>query len=166
MWNDFSQHIPFGESWPVYQTERNEIFNFIRNNGIGGVVLLSGDEHWTGVFRLSPWGIYEVASGPITYAVNVPSSNDPQILFKLPWTRVFHVWDVDTVSVPASLTLRIIDANGFVRYTLSLTEEDLAPNGVRVPTLLPPGWVLLVGILIASAARMLTRPGIRPRPEP
>ncbi|BDD11459.1 alkaline phosphatase (plasmid) [Fulvitalea axinellae] len=34
-----------GDSWASYQKERNAIFNFIRDNNIEGVVMLSGDTH-------------------------------------------------------------------------------------------------------------------------
>src|SRR3546814_9751085 len=34
-----------GDSWGVYLTERTELFDFIRDEGIGGVVCISGDSH-------------------------------------------------------------------------------------------------------------------------
>ncbi|HET8948317.1 MAG TPA: alkaline phosphatase D family protein, partial [Candidatus Polarisedimenticolia bacterium] len=49
MW---SNHGTTGnDSWFGYQTERQEILDFIRANHICGVVLPSGDQHWSGVMR-------------------------------------------------------------------------------------------------------------------
>src|SRR3546814_19089785 len=34
-----------GDSWGVYLTERTELFDFLRDKGIGGVVCISGYPH-------------------------------------------------------------------------------------------------------------------------
>ena len=127
MWNDFSIHIDLGESWPSYKTERDEILDFIRDNGIPGVVLISGDEHWAGAFKLSPWGIYEVAPGPMNWPLDATTADDPQILFKQAWTSVFGYFVVDTTVCPGELSIRIVDAENVVRFELSLSELDLMP---------------------------------------
>jgi hypothetical protein len=160
MWNDFSRHAAYGESWPAYRTERDEILDFIRDRGIGGVALLSGDEHWTGVFRIEPWKIYEVSPGPITYGVRSTSSDDSQILFKRSWTRVFSLFTIDSVSSPATVTLQIIDEQNQVLYAVTATEEDLGrgwTGNTRVPALTPSRRLLLVAVLVASAAWIATR---------
>ncbi len=53
---------PGGDSWSAYLHERERLFDFIRDNRISGVVLLSGDTHfpyvacapWLGAGRLRP----------------------------------------------------------------------------------------------------------------
>lgn len=42
-WSD--EKGPGGESWQAFAHERRELFDFIREQGITGVVLLSGDNH-------------------------------------------------------------------------------------------------------------------------
>lgn len=50
----------------MYRHERDEIFGFIERHNISGVVLLSGDIHWCGVFRLTPFRfLHEFSASPI-----------------------------------------------------------------------------------------------------
>ena len=59
-----------GDSWASFLTERNRLFDFIRDNGIGGVVLLSGDSH-IGEINVIPWSenggydLYDLVSSPL-----------------------------------------------------------------------------------------------------
>lgn len=61
---------PGGDSWAAFMTERNELFNFIRDEEISGVVLLSGDTH-VGELNCIPWSehggydLYDLVSSPI-----------------------------------------------------------------------------------------------------
>lgn len=127
MWNDASRHIELGESWPAYRTERDEIFSFIRDNHISGAVLLSGDEHWGGVFRIEPWGIYEIAPAPISWPQPGPKLPVPA-LFLLRGTEAFGLFTADTTVCPATLTVQIVDKNNQSRYTLHLTELDVSAD--------------------------------------
>ncbi len=144
-WNDFSGHAVFGESWPAYRTERNELFDFIQDNHVPGVVLISGDEHATGVFHLQPWGLYEVAPGPMSWTPGGAPSPDPQILYTTGRARVFGIFDVDTTACPATLEVNLYNDTNQLLYTLPLTERDLGAdtdgNGLvpceEVPTATP-----------------------------
>lgn len=59
-----------GDAWSSYLTERAEIFDFICEQGISGVVLLSGDTH-EAEFNAVPWSdkggydFYEFVSSPL-----------------------------------------------------------------------------------------------------
>jgi phosphodiesterase/alkaline phosphatase D-like protein len=128
MWNDFAKHIIYNETWANYATERAEIFDFITDNHIPGVVLLSGDEHWTGAFHIAPWGIYEIAPAPVGGGVFPTTSTDPQILYKAAGGRIFGLFDVDTTLCPATLTVRLVDQYNVLRYVLPLTEMDLGAD--------------------------------------
>lgn len=125
-WNDLSRHAEFDESWPSFRTERDEIFGFIESNGVDGVVLISGDEHSTGVFKLYPSGLYEIAAGPVNWALDEVPINDPQILFKQSWIRSYGLYTVDTMVEPATLTMELKDENALTRFKLSLDEAQLA----------------------------------------
>lgn len=126
MWSDFSRHISYGESWPAFATERNEIFDFIKDNKIPGVVLISGDEHWGGVFKIQPWNIYEILPDPMSWLLPGTTSTDPQVLFKSVGKREFVQFEVDTQACPGNLTLKFINAlDNTNLYTLNLTEVDL-----------------------------------------
>ena len=61
---------PGGDSWASFLTERNELFDFIRDQEISGVVLLSGDTHYAELNAI-PWSeqggydMYEFVSSPL-----------------------------------------------------------------------------------------------------
>jgi alkaline phosphatase D len=61
---------PGGDSWASFLTERNELFDFIRDERINGVVLLSGDTH-VAELNAIPWSaeggydMYDLVSSPL-----------------------------------------------------------------------------------------------------
>lgn len=61
---------PGGDSWASFLHERDALFDFVRNNDVGGVVLLSGDTH-VGELNAIPWSarggydLYELVSSPL-----------------------------------------------------------------------------------------------------
>ena len=113
----------------AFLTERTTILDFIRDQAIPGVVLLSGDQHWSGVFKLSaaePYPLYEFLPTPL--AINnraAPDDAHPEILFLEDQHRVVGLFDVDTTVSPATLLFRLLDAEGGILYSLELTEDDL-----------------------------------------
>jgi alkaline phosphatase D len=66
-----------GDSWAAFIDERNKIFDFIRDNEISGVVLLSGDTH-VAELNVIPWSdkggydFYDLVSSPL--AQDIPDS--------------------------------------------------------------------------------------------
>jgi hypothetical protein len=133
-WNDAG--TTGSDAWAGFKTERAEIFNYIKNNNIRGVVLLSGDQHWSGAFKLShiaPYNLYEFMPTPIaTSRRPAPSPTDPvlqaQILFKYDATPVYGVFDVNTTVTPATLTVQYYDSNNVRRYgPVTLSETSISP---------------------------------------
>jgi alkaline phosphatase D len=61
---------PQGDTWAAFLHERNELFDFIRNERISGVVLISGDTH-AGELNCIPWSerggydLYDLVSSPL-----------------------------------------------------------------------------------------------------
>jgi alkaline phosphatase D len=64
---------PQGDTWSAFMTERNELFDFIRDRRIGGVICLSGDSH-VGELNCIPWSerggydLYDLVSSPLAQA--------------------------------------------------------------------------------------------------
>jgi alkaline phosphatase D len=64
-----------GTTWGSYLHERNELFDFIRDERIEGVVCLSGDQHF-GELNCIPWSarggydIYDLVSSPLAQFLN------------------------------------------------------------------------------------------------
>jgi len=128
-----------GDSWAVYMHERNEIFDFIRDEHISGVVCISGDSHM-GELNCIPWSerggydIYDLCSSPLA---QVPASKHtrqvPEVRVRDVWTRTVNVglMRFDMTGETPTLTYTLHDDLGeAVWEPLVLTPDDLK-NGVR-----------------------------------
>ena len=87
----FSKAERNGDSWAVYQHERNELFDFIRDNRIEGVFGISGDSHM-GELNCVPrseeggYDFYDFCSSPLA---NLP---DLDFVDQMPEVRMREVW--------------------------------------------------------------------------
>ncbi len=61
----------WGESYAKYPKERNALFDYIANNNIKGVILLTGDRHYAELSKIDWKGypIYDFTSSPLTSPV-------------------------------------------------------------------------------------------------
>lgn len=128
-----------GDSWGVYLTERNEIFDFIRDNEIGGVVCVSGDSHM-GELNCVPrseqggYDFYDFCSSPLAQMpANKNTRQVPEVRVRDTWTRSVNVglMRFDLTGATPTLTYTLHDVLGeSVWEPLVLTPDDLR-NGVR-----------------------------------
>ena len=128
-----------GDSWGVFLTERNEIFDFIRDESIGGVVCISGDSHM-GELNCIPWSqrggydIYDFCSSPLAQMPAVRNLRQtPEVRIRDSWTRSVNVGVMrfDMTGPTPTLTYTLHDVLGeAVWEPLVLTPADLV-NGVR-----------------------------------
>ena len=73
------------DSWKGFKTERSEIFNYIADNKIRGVLLFSGDQHSTSIIRhtaMAPYFLYEFSPTPLGQTNLGVATDNPQVLFK------------------------------------------------------------------------------------
>lgn len=83
----------FGEdNWTSYRHERDSLFNFIRDESIGGVILMSGDIHRAEA-NCIPWSskggydLYEFASSGLAQDTPIPELiEQPEIRLREPFT--------------------------------------------------------------------------------
>lgn len=83
----------FGEdNWTSYRNERDSLFNFIRDEDIGGVMLMSGDIHRAEA-NCIPWSaeggydLYEFASSGLAQNTPMPEAIEtPEIRLREPFT--------------------------------------------------------------------------------
>jgi phosphodiesterase/alkaline phosphatase D-like protein len=119
------------DAWESYLTERDAILSHVRDNAIPGVVLLSGDQHWAGVFRLahlSPYPFYEFMPTPMgTSNRTQTSSTDSQILYKNDDYVGYGRFTINTAMTPATLTFEWVDSGGIVRHSMTIDEDDIVP---------------------------------------
>jgi alkaline phosphatase D len=128
-----------GDSWGVYLTERNELFDFIRDQDISGVVCISGDSHM-GELNCIPrsgqggYDIYDLCSSPLAQMPAIKNLRQvPEVRARGVWTRSVNVGLLrfamrgDT----PTLTMTLHDVLGeSVWEPLVLTPKDLV-NGAR-----------------------------------
>lgn len=119
-----------GDSWGAYLHERNELFDFIRDRRIGGVVCISGDSHM-GELNCIPrsaeggYDIYDLCSSPLAQMPAV------KFLRQLPEMRVRDVW---SRSVNVGLLRFEMGASPKLTYTL----HDVLGQHVWEPLVLTP----------------------------
>jgi len=124
----FSDITQKSDLWFGYQTERAQIFDYIRDHGIRGVVLLTGDRHWSGFFRheqVDPYFLYELTSSPFGAAVGEAPPPDSSTLALSDAGHSYIVVEVDTSAEPATLDIRIRNTAGMDLQQLTITEDDI-----------------------------------------
>ena len=122
-----------------FRDERQKIFEAITSAGVEGVFLLSGDQHWAGVFKLDIGGeypLYEFMPTPL--AINnrtAPTcvNDSPQIIFKEDERRYFGLFQVDTTVEPASLNFKLINHLGATRCDLTITRDQVGVEAKSAP---------------------------------
>jgi alkaline phosphatase D len=127
-----SQWTSFGsnDSWAAFNDEREEILQYIFDNDIGGVILLSGDIHRSEAREL-------VAAGPGRYPIyELTSSGFAQVatpciialgdrLACYSEKNSFGLYTIDTTLADPTLKFEIRDIDGGVQYTLDVKLSDL-----------------------------------------
>jgi phosphodiesterase/alkaline phosphatase D-like protein len=94
--------VPFrygkgGDHWSGFTTERNEIFQYILNNQISGVTMLSADQHWSSV-HYHPEGFVEVMACPISANLFTPPAKPKS---QVPWSMKTYSYGLAKIT-PAS----------------------------------------------------------------
>jgi alkaline phosphatase D len=108
LWNDWAQ--TGADAWMSFKTEREELLGYIAQEAVGDVLLLSGDQHWSAVFRYERAGyrFYEFLPTPLSKTRGVaPSVETDEILARDDDNFVFGVVDVDTTAQPYTVDLTL-----------------------------------------------------------
>ncbi|HEY0250233.1 MAG TPA: alkaline phosphatase D family protein, partial [Kofleriaceae bacterium] len=69
------------DHWAGFVTEREEILRAIHDGAIGGVLFLSGDQHYFAAYKHS-YGIREFQVGPLARGLGTPGPDGPGVLFR------------------------------------------------------------------------------------
>jgi len=117
-WTQFKG--PCGDAWSSYIHERNNLFNFIRDEAITGVFLLSGDTH-RGEANVIPRGneggydLVEFVSSPLAQTVSTEIRHAPgEFGLRVPYTRAlnFGLLRFDMTSADPVASFELINAAG------------------------------------------------------
>jgi alkaline phosphatase D len=124
------------DSWTSFPREREEIFDFLREHDVQGVLLLSGDRHFTGAYQIGGRFI-EVTSGPLG-SRTTNGINKPDMFLNLVEGTMCSVFDIDTSGEQPQVTLEVYQGGGGRIHERKFTWDEINGRTV-IPTLpLPP----------------------------
>lgn len=121
------------DSWTSFARERDEILDFIRTNEIEGVILLSGDRHFTGGYQING-RLIEITSGPLG-ARNYPTRNLPGMFYNEGAGKMYSLLDIDTTGEEPRVALEVFRAGEGLIYRQAFRWEQV--NGRAAIPLLP-----------------------------
>jgi len=115
------------DTWDGFPAEREEIFSFIEENQIEGVVLLSADRHRSDAWQIdrpAGYDLYDFSSSKLTNAMSHPLMRG--CLFGYNDKCSFGSLIFNTLSDDPTVTYRIINIDGDVVHELTLTRSQLS----------------------------------------
>jgi alkaline phosphatase D len=125
------------DSWRSFLRERNELFRFIEEHRITGVVLLSGDRHVTAAYQVLGRFV-EVTSGPFGAENHEPPYNPDEMFMLHDDGNFFVVFEVDTTAAEPALTLEVYQVGrGLVRKRALSWQEINGDASIPTCDLLP-----------------------------
>jgi alkaline phosphatase D len=117
------------DTWDGFPEEREEIFSFIEENSIGGVVLLSADRHRSDarkIERKSGYDLYDFMSSRLT---NVHTHKVvPGAIFGYNEKCSFGLLSFDTRKADPEVTYSIINIDNEVIHALTLRRSSLTAS--------------------------------------
>jgi alkaline phosphatase D len=124
------------DSWRSFKLERDDILRFLEDNGIKGVLLISGDRHFTGAYQVEGKWI-EVTVGPLGSTV-ASARNTPEMFLNFSATRghFYCVYDLDTTASPPKVTLEVYRVGDGLALRRAFTWDEVL--GVTKIKPLPP----------------------------
>jgi alkaline phosphatase D len=124
------------DSWSSFQRERDEIFDWIESNQMHGVLLLSGDRHFTAAYQVKGKWI-EVTAGPLGSA-NAKSKVLPEMFSYHDKGKMYCVYDLDTRPGEPRVTLEVYQAgDGLVERRVFSWAEVLGQTKIKLLSTFP-----------------------------
>lgn len=122
------------DSWTSFARERDEIFAFLREHDLPGLIFLSGDRHFTGAYQIGGRFI-EVTSGPLG-SRTTNGINKPDMFLNLVEGTMCSVFEIDTTSAEPIVKLEVYRGGFGLIHARTFAWDEI--NGrTRIPTLPP-----------------------------
>ena len=113
------------DAWSAFARERNHLLDVIEANSIRGVVVLSGDQHWSSLVHHDRGNIWEFNATPLAQFVQrAPAGSPSELALAYDGSTAFGLVDIDTRAADPSITFSIVDNAGVVRGQRRLTLSD------------------------------------------
>jgi alkaline phosphatase D len=116
------------DTWDGFPGERDAIYNFVYEQGISGVALLSGDRHRSDARRITRpngYDLYDLLSAGLTNYHTHPVVETPGLLFGYNEKNSFALLHFDTLAEDPTLTYEIVNIDNQSIWSLELTLSQL-----------------------------------------
>jgi alkaline phosphatase D len=120
------------DSWASFKQERDELLDFIKDAEISGVLLVSGDRHFTAAYQVRTNWI-EVTAGPIGSG-NADAKNVGEMFLNYSPTKskFYCIYDIDTRVRPPSVTLEVYRvAEGLAQRRVFTWDEVIGKTKIK-----------------------------------
>ncbi len=115
------------DTWNGYRQERNEIFDFLKDNKIEGVILISADRHRSDAWRIErkdAYPLYEFESSRLTN--KHVHKLMPKALFGYNEKQSFGLLSFDTKNTNPTVTYKIVNIDNEIIRSFTLKRSQLA----------------------------------------
>lgn len=123
------------DCWSSFARERQEIFDHITKHEIKGVVLLSGDRHFTAGYQIQD-RFLEFTTGPLG-SDNATLRENPERFTGADEGKMWMVLELDTAVSPPALTYEIWMAGGGLLERRALGYDEVCGKAKIAPTPMP-----------------------------
>jgi alkaline phosphatase D len=120
------------ECFMAYPAEWQELMDFITQNKIKGIILLTGDRHFSELLRFQPKGFYplhEFTCSAVTSSTATPSKAEQANPLRVQGTLLlennFGNIKVSGAKGQRQVTIQTIDKNGLEKWQYTIFEKDL-----------------------------------------
>lgn len=117
------------DTWNGYKEEREEIFRFIEEHRIEGVVLMSADRHRSDAWKISrpdAYDLYEFNSSRLTNQHVHPSMEKKGAIFSYNKLQSFGLVTFDTRAEDPQVTYEVINIDGQRVHSLTVRRSELS----------------------------------------
>lgn len=123
------------DCWSSFARERQEIFDHITSHGIEGVVLLSGDRHFTAGYQIQGRHL-EFTSGPFGSG-NATLQENPERFTGADEGKLWTVLELDPAASPPRLHYEIWQAGGGLLERRALSYAEINGQSKIAPSPMP-----------------------------
>jgi alkaline phosphatase D len=108
-----------------FRQERDEILQYIEDNQIAGVLLISGDRHFTAGYQvLGKW--IEITVGPIgSNNADAKAVSEMFLMFPPTKSKFYCVYDINTVPAPPKVTLEVYRVGEGLAFKRAFSWEEV-----------------------------------------
>jgi alkaline phosphatase D len=116
------------DTWNGYKDEREEIFGFIEEKRIEGVILLSADRHRSDAWKIerkTGYGLYEFSSSRLTNQHVHPRMEEAGAIFSYNELQSFGLVTFDTSVSDPTVKYDVVNIDGDKPFTLDVKRSQL-----------------------------------------